>query len=143
MASHEHSTSKPADLDGLQGWLTALPALVLALPGHASLLRDVPTTSSAATGILALSCLPALAVLALRRRPIHLRGLVPWLGLLLIAAFGARTAGDPFAARRALLGLTGGIALVLAGAGLGTGGRLNLLRGLCVASALLDRKSVV
>ncbi|MDP6384555.1 MAG: O-antigen ligase family protein [Planctomycetota bacterium] len=137
MASHEHSTSKPADLDGLQGWLAALPALVLALPGHASLLRDVPTTSSAATGILALSCLPALAVLALRRRPVHLRGLVPWLGLLLIAAFGARTAGDPFAARRALLGLTGGIALVLAGASLGTGGRLNLLRGLCVASAIL------
>lgn len=137
MASHEHSTSKPVDLDGLQGWLTALPALVLALPGQASLLRNVPTTTSAGTGILALSCLPALALLAARRRPIHLRGLVPWLGLLLIAAYGARTAGDPFAARRALLGLTGGIGLVLAGASLGAGGRRTLLQGLCVASAML------
>ncbi|MDE0913541.1 MAG: O-antigen ligase family protein [Planctomycetota bacterium] len=137
MASPEHSTSKPADLDGLQGWLTALPALVLALPGHASLLRNVPTTTSAGTGILALSCLPALALLAARRRPIHLRGLVPWLGLLLIASYGARTAGDPFAARRALLGLTGGIGLVLAGASLGAGGRRTLLHGLCLASAML------
>lgn len=137
MVSHEHDPSKPTGLDGLQGWLVALPALVLALPGHASLLRNVPTTTSAAAGILALSCLPALAVLALRRRPIQLRGLLPWLALLLVAALGARTAGDPFEARRALLGLTAGIGLVLAGATLGGAGRLNLVRGLCVASGML------
>ena len=137
MASPDHSAPKRAGLDRLQGWLTALPALVLALPGHASPLRDVPTTTSAATGILALACLPALAVLALRRRPIHLRGLLPWLALLLVAAVGARTAGDPFAARRALLGLTAGVGLMLAGASLGASGRGALVRGLCLAGAML------
>ncbi len=137
MASHEHSTSKPTDLDGLQGWLVALPALVLALPGRASLLRDVPTTTSAAAGILALSCLPALGILALRRQPIQLRGLLLWLALMLVATVGARTAADPFEARRALVGLTAGIGLVLAGASLREAGRLNLIRGLCVASGML------
>jgi len=143
MASPQHSPAKPSDMDRLQGWLVALPALVLALPGRLSLLRDVPTTTSAAAGILALGCLPCLALLALRRRPVHLRGLLPWLTLLLVAAVGARDAGDPFAARRAMLSLSAGIGLMLAGASLGSEGRRSVVTGLCVACGLLLADTLV
>ncbi len=84
-----------------------------------------------------MSCLPALLVLAGTRRPTHLRGLLIWIGLLVLIGIGARSAGDPFAARRALIGFTAGLGLMISSASLGECGRRNLAKGLCLASASL------
>ena len=59
-------------LDALQGWLTLLPALALAIP--AGLLHNVPTTTSAGIGWSLVLTLPAVVLLALRRRPVAFGG---------------------------------------------------------------------
>lgn len=115
-------------LDPLQGWLTLLPAIALAIP--AGLLHHVPTTTSAGIGWSLLLALPAVTLLALRRRPVAFSGSTLLLGVLVVASFLGTRAGDPFEARRAILALCLGFALCLSGASLARAGRRVFLRGL-------------
>lgn len=118
-------------LDALQGWLTLLPALALAIP--AGLLHNVPTTTSAGIGWSLVLTLPAVVLLALRRRPVAFGGSTLLLGVLVAASFLGSRAGDPFEARRAVLVLCLGFALCLSGASLAQAGRRVLLRGLSLS----------
>lgn len=123
--------------DALQGWLTLLPAAALAAPAPLALVRDVPTPVSAASGWTALLAVPAVAGLVaglVAGRRVLPRGAVPLLALLAVAALGAGSAGDPFAARRTLTGLAAGAALLVSGASLGAAGRRVLARGLALLS---------
>jgi tetratricopeptide (TPR) repeat protein len=130
----------PADrqdpFDALQAWLTLLPAAWLAVPGPAGPLNGVPTAVSAATGWTALAVLPAIGVLALRRKPVAFAGSTLLLGVLVLASWSASRAGDPFEARRVVVGLASALALCLCGASLGQAGRRVLLRGTALLSGL-------
>ena len=123
--------------DPLQAWLLLLPALLVAWPGPGSPLAGVPTPVSAGTGWIALASLPAALLLPLRRPSLPPLASVLLLAVVLVAAWGAGRAGDPFAARRAFLGLASALVLTSGGASLGEAGRRVLLRGLVIVTLLL------
>ena len=127
--------SKDDLLDALQAGLTLLPALALAIPG--GLLHQVPTTVSAGIGWSTLLALPAIVLLAVRRRPAAFSGSTLLLAVLALASYGASTAGDPFEARRLVLVLGLGFALALSAASLGSMGRQVLLVGFTLLTLLL------
>jgi tetratricopeptide (TPR) repeat protein len=104
----------------------------------AGVLHGVPTHTSAAAGWILLTALPAVMLAAARRRDFVLRGLAGALVLLLLALLHILRRGDldTFEAQRALVSLSGWLALLLGGASLGRTGRRVLARGLLLLSAL-------
>ena len=127
------SSSVTRQGDRLRGWLLALPALVLCSPWP-GVLKDVPTSVSAAAGWTLLLALPALMLTALEvRGSWKALGLVPT-GFLILALLGQGRSmmdlGDIFEAERSTLTLATCAALVLAGARLGSEGRKGLMEGL-------------
>lgn len=128
------STASDDPLDALQGWLTLLPALALAVP--VGLLHGVPTTVSTGIGWTLLLALPAALSLAARRKPVGFAGSTLLLGVLAWASYRGTEAGDPFEARRAILALSVGFALSLSAASLQAAGRRVLVRGFTIVAAL-------
>lgn len=122
--------------------LLCLPALVLAWPGPGALLADVfAATELTATGAALLATLPAAALCALRRSSRRPRAVVlffvPLVFGLLEGVGPFPTALDTLEAKRALLVLYTGLALLFAGASLRPSGHLTFLRGSVVVTLLL------
>ena len=125
--------------DSTQGWLVALPALVLAWAGEGALIADVPTATSAGAGWLVILSLPAAfgaILLALVGAGPYGRaaGLRMLLFVVLFAILSSEGTGDGFEARRALCVLSSAMVLLLSAASLGPGGRRSLARGLAIAA---------
>lgn len=125
--------------DSTQGWLVALPALILAWAGEGALIADVPTATSAGAGWLVILSLPAAfgaILLALVGAGPYGRaaGLRLLLFVVLLAIVSSEGAGDGFEARRALCVLSSAVVLLLSAASLGPGGRRSLARGLAIAA---------
>ncbi len=128
-------TPRAAALDEPLAWLLLLPALILAWPGPNPIAGDFATTELSGTGVALLASVPVALFIAWRRvRPV--RGL--WLLLFAWFALTVFAGGsDSLQRDRALMGLSVGVVLALAGGALAAIGRATFVRGLAIVSILL------